>query len=217
MQKLNQHHSRKGAGVWTVWLQLSLGNLSRSPRISQWVTQNPKATITSSQQPLCPHRSQPSQALCLWEQVSREHLIPLPSPGGSSWPALLREGNLRSFSTHIYWETCPKPSGWAMEWGGRGSDTHGEKLSPKGTGKQPLCLFLDIKEPFKASGISGLTLAGCTRDALKQLQPFYSLQLPLSCFFFSLGRSLHQGFIWLQGKHDALQESTVKQTPLLDR
>lgn len=47
-EKAKCHHQiLEGAGEGTVWLEVNLGNLRRLQGISQWVTQNPKATISS--------------------------------------------------------------------------------------------------------------------------------------------------------------------------
>lgn len=77
-EKAKCHHQiLEGMGERTVWLELNLGNLRRLHGISQWVTQNPKATISSpAAATTLPKLLSAIPALLLWEKPRGEGLIP---------------------------------------------------------------------------------------------------------------------------------------------
>lgn len=107
-EKAKCHHQiLEGVGEGTVWLELNLGNLRRLHGISQWVTQNPKATITSPAAATLPKLLSAIPALHLWEKPRGEGLIP-PAPR-----QLLPGKGIQVLS-------AGKVSG--MPWGGQGSE-----------------------------------------------------------------------------------------------
>lgn len=93
-------------GEWTVWLELNLGNLRRLQGISQWVTQNPKATITSPAAATLPKLLSAIPALLLWEKPRGEGLIP-PAQRFPVWE--------RNLGFHLLGKSVRNAMGWAVQ------------------------------------------------------------------------------------------------------
>lgn len=124
-EKAKCHHQiLEGVGERTVWLDVNLGNLRRLHGISQWVTQNPKATITSRAAATVPKLLPAIPALLSWEKPSGEALIP---PARRQLLAASAQGKEWRFSVLASLGKCQECLGVGMEQGGRGSDIHRAK------------------------------------------------------------------------------------------
>lgn len=111
------HQILEGVGEGTVWLKVNLGNLRRLHGISQWVTQNPKATISSpAAAATLPRLLSAIPALHLWEKPRGEGLIP------PALRQLLSGKGIQVFSAGMAWEKC-------QECHGVGSGVVGEGLT----------------------------------------------------------------------------------------
>lgn len=116
------HQTLEGVGEWTVWLELNLGNLRRLQGISQWVTQNPKATITSPAAATLPELLSAIPALLLWEKPRGEGPDPSCPKAAPVWE---RNPGFHPLGKKRVWNAV----GWAVQQGGRGSDINRAKKS----------------------------------------------------------------------------------------